>query len=459
MAPGAGARRRRRGSRRRRWRTAPPWRRRPGIVDALLGPEHDRARLAAGAELGEVLLEHGEAGGAVGAGHRGAAAERRADGARRPRARSTRTASHRATVARRWSKHQPPSRPSRVSAGEVGDRRWGAGRAGVRVVDAVMGAIVRTAGRPAHRESGHSCTGRSAGGEIVLSADPPRAGVPYAGSRGDRDRSARCGPRPRAPDPSGPAATRLGARRGRGRRRHGRGRRPADLVWRPVSLAVTVGLACTLPWRRVHPLAVVAIAFGTVERRSTSSRSSQDVEWEGLDTRGLHARPAVRAHPVGLGPRGRPAGSSSSRSRWCSRPSAAPRPATSSAAASVLLLASALGRAARYQQARASRSWTACGRASEAAGPGAARHGRPPRVGHRRPGPGRRVWRPRRPGAAPTRSSSSRRRRPARSRRCARWSARLRQGDAGRPRTAAGRRRHRAPGPSGRPGAARSRSS
>ncbi len=50
-----------------------------GVVDALVGPEHDGAGLAAGAELGEVLLEHGEPGGAVGAGHRRAAAERRTD--------------------------------------------------------------------------------------------------------------------------------------------------------------------------------------------------------------------------------------------------------------------------------------------------------------------------------------------------------------------------------------------
>ena len=39
-----------------------------GVVDALVGAEDDRSRLAAGAELGEVLLEHVEAVGAVGVG-------------------------------------------------------------------------------------------------------------------------------------------------------------------------------------------------------------------------------------------------------------------------------------------------------------------------------------------------------------------------------------------------------
>ena len=35
-----------------------------------------------------------------------------------------------------------------------------------------------------------------------------------------------------------------------------------DVVWRPVAVGVTVALAFTLPWRRTHPLAVVAAAFG-----------------------------------------------------------------------------------------------------------------------------------------------------------------------------------------------------
>jgi signal transduction histidine kinase len=35
-----------------------------------------------------------------------------------------------------------------------------------------------------------------------------------------------------------------------------------QLVWRPVALAVTVGVICALLWRRTHPLAAVAVAFG-----------------------------------------------------------------------------------------------------------------------------------------------------------------------------------------------------
>jgi hypothetical protein len=49
-----------------------------GIVDALGCSEHDRARLPAGAELGEVLSQHGEPGSAAGAGHLGVGAELRA---------------------------------------------------------------------------------------------------------------------------------------------------------------------------------------------------------------------------------------------------------------------------------------------------------------------------------------------------------------------------------------------
>jgi signal transduction histidine kinase len=36
-----------------------------------------------------------------------------------------------------------------------------------------------------------------------------------------------------------------------------------DVVWRPVALVVGVGLVVTLLWRRTHPLAMVAVAFGT----------------------------------------------------------------------------------------------------------------------------------------------------------------------------------------------------
>jgi len=37
-----------------------------------------------------------------------------------------------------------------------------------------------------------------------------------------------------------------------------------DVVWRPVALVLAVGVVCALPWRRTHPLAVVAGAFGAL---------------------------------------------------------------------------------------------------------------------------------------------------------------------------------------------------
>src|SRR3954447_8213802 len=36
-----------------------------------------------------------------------------------------------------------------------------------------------------------------------------------------------------------------------------------DVVWRPVSLLITVGLCLTTLWRRTHPLAMVVLAFGS----------------------------------------------------------------------------------------------------------------------------------------------------------------------------------------------------
>jgi signal transduction histidine kinase len=54
------------------------------------------------------------------------------------------------------------------------------------------------------------------------------------------------------------------------------------LVWPGTSLVVTVGLACLLPWRRVHPLAVFVISFATVSAVEVVSLV-RDVEWEGLN--------------------------------------------------------------------------------------------------------------------------------------------------------------------------------
>ncbi len=38
----------------------------------------------------------------------------------------------------------------------------------------------------------------------------------------------------------------------------------SDVPWRPVALMLAVALVFPLPWRRTHPLAVVAVVFGTV---------------------------------------------------------------------------------------------------------------------------------------------------------------------------------------------------
>ena len=44
-----------------------------------------------------------------------------------------------------------------------------------------------------------------------------------------------------------------------------------DLVWRPVALVLAVALVFTLLWRRTHPLAMVAVAFGAVIAISVAS--------------------------------------------------------------------------------------------------------------------------------------------------------------------------------------------
>lgn len=56
-----------------------------------------------------------------------------------------------------------------------------------------------------------------------------------------------------------------------------------DVVWRGVSLAVTIVLAGLIPWRRLHPLAVVAVSFGTVSAVNVVSLV-EDGELTGLDT-------------------------------------------------------------------------------------------------------------------------------------------------------------------------------
>ncbi len=117
---------------------------------------------------------------------------------------------------------------------------------------------------------------------MVLSADPRRSEVPYAALEMiDTVRS--LWEEPRASHPSGPAARdwalvavviviAVGEAASR-----------TDLVWRWFSLALTVALAATLPWRRVHPLAAVAISFGAVSIADVVGLV-RDVEWEGLGT-------------------------------------------------------------------------------------------------------------------------------------------------------------------------------
>jgi signal transduction histidine kinase len=56
-----------------------------------------------------------------------------------------------------------------------------------------------------------------------------------------------------------------------------------DVAWGGASLAVAIGAAFLLPWRRVQPLLVVALAFGTVSAVEIASLV-RDVEWEGLNT-------------------------------------------------------------------------------------------------------------------------------------------------------------------------------
>ena len=56
-----------------------------------------------------------------------------------------------------------------------------------------------------------------------------------------------------------------------------------QVVWRPVALVLAVGLVWTLLWRRTHPLAVVAVAFGAVIAVDVASLIGADGP-VGLDT-------------------------------------------------------------------------------------------------------------------------------------------------------------------------------
>jgi len=55
------------------------------------------------------------------------------------------------------------------------------------------------------------------------------------------------------------------------------------MTWRPLSVAVSSALALTLPWRRVHPLAAVLLAFGSTAVVQ-SAALVRGVDWAGMDT-------------------------------------------------------------------------------------------------------------------------------------------------------------------------------
>jgi signal transduction histidine kinase len=134
--------------------------------------------------------------------------------------------------------------------------------------------------RRAHRVSGHLSTVRRAGYGVVLSADPLETAVPYA-RMVVTETLRSLWTEPRAPDPPRPArrdwllaaacaVTAVVETLAR-----------PDLVWRPLSLLVVIGVACTLPWRRTHPLAMVAVTFGTVSVVDAVAIAA-GVDWEGL---------------------------------------------------------------------------------------------------------------------------------------------------------------------------------
>jgi signal transduction histidine kinase len=133
-----------------------------------------------------------------------------------------------------------------------------------------------------HRASGHFCIARSGGQEIILSADPREAAVPYpSGVAFDESRPPWA--QPRVGDAPGPtrrdwllvaaiavvAVAETLARE--------------QVVWPGASLVLTIGLACLLPWRRTHPLALLLASFGAVSLLEVASLVA-DAGWEGLDT-------------------------------------------------------------------------------------------------------------------------------------------------------------------------------
>ncbi len=182
-------------------------------------------------------------------------------------------------TALRWSKHQPPIRPSGVVV--VWD---GPGRGGRVIVDVRM-RHGQHAGIDAASGLRSCATGRSDDGRFVLSADPPWAAVPYADPvMKDAARSLLA--EPRAPDPppvgwrdwllvgalTSASVVEVFVRQ--------------DVVWPAVSLLVVPVLAAALLVRRVQPLAAVAAAFAAFALADLASVVA-GVEWEGLNAIGF----------------------------------------------------------------------------------------------------------------------------------------------------------------------------
>ncbi|NUR27311.1 MAG: histidine kinase, partial [Catenulispora sp.] len=67
-----------------------------------------------------------------------------------------------------------------------------------------------------------------------------------------------------------------------------------DVVWKPVALVLAVGVVGTLPWRRTHPLTVVAAAFGTLIAVNTTTLIS------GVGSFGLYSMICVILLPYAL---------------------------------------------------------------------------------------------------------------------------------------------------------------
>ena len=369
---------------------------------------------------------------------------------------TTSAASHAPTAGRRWSKHQPPTRPR--SDGRTGDGGCGSAAAAGRCDGrCAHEAIVRCArcghiGRPAI--SAPSIGGRSGSSFRPIRADAgvrtltvmSMDAVRSLWAEPPRRRPAE-GPQPRDWALVGVVAPAAIAR-DRARRRPG-----------VAGASVVDGAASLLRHAAVAAHPPAGGRRGRVRhgqrrrRRRARAGTSSGRAWAPASSCSCCSTPSFRwgsGREVGRGHRRR------SPCRWSSAPSAGdPLRRRRSAVRRSCCWPPPSAPRVRYQDTARRRSGPGQAARAGAAGPRAARHGRPPRVGHRRPGPGRAGRRAADPAAAArTRWPSSRRRRRGRWRRCARMVGALRRRRGRRPRPAAGRRRHRAArraGPAQRP--------